>query len=81
MCCGNNTVTDKDGRCCAAGHLDACGVCNGDGIVTDLYVAMHTGAVNASHLPFTRPSFFFSYKLVAFRKLPQEHKASLSFKS
>ena len=57
MCCGNNTVTDKDGRCCAAGHLDACGVCNGDGIVTDLYVAMRTGAVNASRLLLPVPHF------------------------
>ena len=30
-------MTDKDGRCCPAGGLDACGVCNGTGIITDVY--------------------------------------------
>jgi hypothetical protein len=28
-------VVDKGGECCAAGRLDACGVCNGDGIAVD----------------------------------------------
>jgi hypothetical protein len=36
MCCGNSTVTDRDGNCCW-GSLDACGVCNGTGIITDVY--------------------------------------------
>jgi hypothetical protein len=37
MCCGNATsVVDRSGRCCTSGRVDACGVCDGDGVAVDV---------------------------------------------
>ena len=50
ICCGNNTVTDRDGHCCGKGMLDACGVCNGTGIITDVYGQCCNVALTAAGL-------------------------------
>ena len=40
LCCGSSLtrgaiITDSVGQCCPSGVIDACGICNGDGVVVD----------------------------------------------
>jgi hypothetical protein len=36
VCCPPGSINDASGACCAAGVLDACGVCNGTGVAVDI---------------------------------------------
>ena len=35
LCCDAGAVVGSDGRCCASGTLDGCGVCDGTGVMLD----------------------------------------------
>lgn len=51
VCCGSDSrFIDGNGRCCAAGNVDVCGVCGGSGVAVDAKGVCCTTALDTSGL-------------------------------